>query len=159
MESAILKRMISYFGSDIRRINHALKVYAFAKSLSGDLPDAQRQPLLLAAILHDIGIKNAELKYQSSAGKHQELEGPPVAREILESENIPQNIVDRVCYLIGNHHSYDKIDGADFQILIESDFLVNGYEDHLSSVAVKTFQEKYFKTDAGKKAVSDMYDI
>jgi HD superfamily phosphodiesterase len=53
--------MIEYFGADIKRINHALKVYGFASCI------AQRENLTvdevfvveIAAILHDVGIKAA----------------------------------------------------------------------------------------------------
>ena len=151
--------MIGYLGSDMRRINHALKVYAFAKTLSGELPDPERETLLLAAILHDIGIRNAELKYNSSAGEYQELEGPPVARELLEAEGVEPAIIDRVCFLVGNHHSYTKIDGTDFQMLVEADLLVNFYEDHLPSGAVRLLKEKYFKTQAGIRCVLNIYGV
>ena len=39
--------------------------------------------ILSAAYLHDIGIHEAERKYQSTAARYQEEEGPPIAREIL----------------------------------------------------------------------------
>jgi hypothetical protein len=151
--------MIEYFGSDLRRINHSLKVYAFAKTLSGGIDPNERETLLLAAILHDIGIRNAELKYSSSTGEYQEVEGPPVAREMLEAEGVDPNKIDRICYLIGNHHSYSKIEGNDFQLLIESDFLVNFYEDHLPSNAVRSIKQKYFKSPAGLRTVMDMYGV
>jgi hypothetical protein len=159
METILLQRMIAYFGSDIRRINHALKVYAFAQALSGDLPENKRTPLLLAAILHDIGIKNAEIKYHSNSGEYQELEGPPVARDLLEQENISEAVIDRVCFLVGHHHSYSKIDGIDFQILVEADLLVNFYEDHLPPLAVKSIKEKYFKTAVGLSTVMDIFGV
>ena len=41
-----------------------------------------------AAILHDIGIHEAERKHGSSSGRLQELEGPPIARAILEASNV-----------------------------------------------------------------------
>mgnify|MGYP000340972515 FL=1 len=34
-------------------------------------------------------------------------------------------MTERVAYLIGHHHTYDKIEGMDYQILVEADFLVN----------------------------------
>ena len=37
--------------------------------------------VLSAAYLHDIGIKEAERKYQSSAAPYQEQEGPAIARD------------------------------------------------------------------------------
>ena len=40
-------------------------------------------------------------------------------------------MVERICYLIGHHHTYKDVDGADYQLLLEADFLVNAYEDAL----------------------------
>lgn len=159
MEAELLARMAEYFGSDIRRINHAMKVYAYAKMLSKKLPDKQRETLIIAAILHDIGIKNAELKHHSAKGEYQQIEGPPVARKILEAEHVPEETISRVCYLIANHHNYDKIDGDDFQVLVEADLIVNCYEDHLPSVAVKSVKDKYFRTEAGKVTLTELYGV
>lgn len=36
-----------------------------------------------AALLHDIGIKESERKYHSSAGHYQEIEGPAIAKCLL----------------------------------------------------------------------------
>lgn len=152
-------RMISYFGKDVRRINHALKVYSFAhlialqETLNGD----ELLITELASILHDIGIPVSEQKYGSCIGKYQEIEGPPIAREMLETLGASTEIIDRVCYLIGNHHTYTKIDGIDFQILVEADFLVNIYEDEMSENSIKSASDKYFKTGTGKLILESMY--
>ena len=72
----------NHFGSDQRRINHALKVLSRAEmimdgeGISGQL----RKLITITAILHDVGIKAAEQKYNSSAAKYQEQEGPPFVR-------------------------------------------------------------------------------
>ncbi len=105
----------------------------------------------IAAILHDIGIKESERKYNSSAGNYQEIEGPPIARELLKDIDIDKNVVDRICFLIDSHHSYNKIDKIDLQILIESDFLVNAYEDNIKKSDIEFMDEKYFKTSAGRQ--------
>ena len=34
-------------------------------------------------------------------------------------------MIRRVEYLVGHHHTYKDIDGLDYQILVEADFLVN----------------------------------
>lgn len=143
--------MMGYFGSDVRRINHALKVYGFASAIGrNENLDAQTiQIIEIAAILHDIGIPEAERKYSSCAGKYQEIEGPPIARAMLESIEIAPALIDRVCYLIGNHHSYSKIDGVDFQILVEADFLVNIFEENMDAKAIHNIRKKYIKTRHG----------
>jgi HD superfamily phosphohydrolase YqeK len=83
--STIINEMIKYYSKDPRRVNHFLKVFSFAKSI-GELEniDKNTQEILeVAAVMHDIGIKISEEKYNSSAGNYQELEGPPVAKKML----------------------------------------------------------------------------
>lgn len=159
MIEEIIIKMIDYFEGDVRRINHAIKVYQFAKVISSgeDIDHDIQECLEIAAVLHDIGIKNAEKKYNSSAGNYQEIEGPGVAEEILRNFNISNDKVYRIKFLIGNHHSYKKIDKIDFQILIESDFLVNIDEDKIEIENIKVIKEKYFKTNTGTKLLESMY--
>lgn len=157
--SKVMEDMIKYFDGDVRRINHALKVYSFSKTI-GELEnlDKDNQLILeLAAILHDIGIKNSEIKYNSSAGNYQEIEGPPVAKEILKKYDLKDEVIERICFLIGNHHSYNNIDREDFQILVEADFLVNIFEDSIKSGLIGVIEDKYFKTQAGKRLIENMY--
>lgn len=157
--STIINEMISYYAGDVRRINHFLKVFSFAKSIGEleSLNDDTQYILEIAAIMHDIGIKVSEKKYNSSAGNYQEIEGPPVAKKILTKLNFEESLIDRICFLIGHHHTYNNIDGIDYQILIESDFLVNIYEDEIELAQVKTIKDKYFKTKAGIEFLTNMY--
>lgn len=155
----IMSDMIEYFGGDVRRINHAIKVYGFAKTL-GELEglDNNSQFILeVSAILHDIGIKVSEEKYNSSAGKYQEMEGPAVAKSILQKYKITDESMGRILHLIGNHHSYAKIDGKEFQMLIEADFIVNIFEDNINREAIISIRNKYFKTISGIKFINKMY--
>jgi HD superfamily phosphodiesterase len=155
----ILKEMIKYFDGDIWRINHALKVYTFADiiSESENLPPKKRRILLTAAVVHDLGIKKAEEKYDSSAAKYQELEGPEQAEKILRNFNLDGEFTERVCFLVGNHHSYSKIYGIDFQILVEADFLVNIYEDNMGREKIIKIRDNIFKTASGIELLEDLY--
>ncbi len=159
MTEEIIKEMILYFNNDVRRINHALKVYAFCAAIADleKLDDKNRLIVKLSGILHDIGIKEAERKYNSSAGPYQEKEGPAIARQIMEKYPIDTEIIERVCHIVGHHHSYGKIDGPDFQILVEADFLVNIYEDEMDGQAVASIRSKYFKTKAAVELLDTMY--
>lgn len=156
---AVVQAMIRYNGADIARIHHALKVYAFAKSIGKleGLYGEQMEILEAAAVLHDIGIHNSEKKYGSSGGKYQEMEGPPVAEEILRELGTSETLIQRVCFLVGHHHTYTDIDGLDYQILIEADFLVNLYEDGLGKPQAQTVLDKYFKTGTGKEYLTTMF--
>lgn len=155
--------MIDYMGGDARRIQHFTKVHAFANLIGRQegLDTATQFILEAAALTHDIGIKNGEEKFGAGkcSGKTQELEGPPVAAELLDRLGFTDAVRERICYLIGHHHSYDNIDGLDYQILVEADFLVNFYEDGLSQAAIKTACARIFKTESGLKLCRQMYGI
>ncbi len=71
-----------YFGKDFKRIGHATRVARHAEQI-GKQEQGNLAVILSAAYLHDIGIKEAERKHQSTDSHYQELEGPAVAREIL----------------------------------------------------------------------------
>jgi hypothetical protein len=155
----VMKGMIDYFHDDVRRINHALKVFNFSMLLSADegMEPAAKETLAYASLLHDIGIKEAERKHGSTAGNFQELEGPPAAREILEKMEIDPTVIERICFLIGHHHSYSYIDGKDFQILVEADFLVNIFEDDINQAEIESIRKKIFKTFSGNALLTKMY--
>ena len=96
-------------------------------------------------------------KYGSSAGPYQEKEGPAKARSMLEELGFPQTQVDRICYLVGHHHTYHAIDGIDYQILVEADFLVNIFEEPMDQPAARSIGEKIFKTSTGLKLLTELY--
>jgi uncharacterized protein len=159
MQNRVMDAMVSYFGHDVRRINHALKVHAFALLIAcHEVEDIRmREVIGITALLHDIGIHEAERKYNSTAGNYQQIEGPPVAREILSGLQVPADIIDRVCFITGNHHTYTKIDGLDFQILVEADFLVNFFEDEMQREAIESVRQKLFRTTVGRSLLERMY--
>lgn len=155
----LMNKMIEHERSCPRRVNHFLKVHSFANIISANenVDDNKKSIIQAVTILHDIGIKSSLEKYNSSSGKHQEIEGPPIAEKMLNDLNFSKDLIDRVCFLIANHHSYDKIDGIDYQILIEADFIVNIYEDELSKDSILSIKNKYFKTESGKKILDTLY--
>ena len=65
---------------------------------------------------------------------------------MLAELGYPTDVTERVCYLVGHHHTYHDIDGADYQILVEADFLVNLYEDEISEEGQKAACENIFRT-------------
>ena len=151
IQNILLQKMIEYYSGDPKRIQHFIKVHSFAKMI-GELEelDSNTQNILeIAAIVHDIGIKTSEEKYGNCNGKLQEQEGPAIAEPMLVTLNIDAKIIERVCYLIGHHHTYNNIDGLDYQILVEADFLVNMYEDGMNKEAIESACNKVFRTKSG----------
>lgn len=160
--SAIRDKLISdmkkTFGRDQRRIDHALAVLDYAEQIQsvegGD-------PLVVkaAAILHDIGIQEAERKYGSSAGKYQEIEGPPIAEEILKRYDIDAEAVEHVCKIIANHHSAKDIDTTEFWIVRDADWLVNIPEDFPDTGKEKLQRiiDKTLKTKKGREIATQSF--
>lgn len=142
-----------------KRIQHFVKVWAFARmiGLAEQLDEREQLILEIAALTHDIGIKPALVKYGSSAGKYQEEEGPYEAERLLSRFTKDRQLIDRVRYLIGHHHTYDCVDGTDYRILVEADFLVNAYEDKLSTESIKNAYESIFKTKEGRRILEEAY--
>ena len=153
--------MIAYYDGDPKRIQHFTKVHSYARliGIGEELDDASLFILEAAAYTHDIGIRVAEEKYGRCDGKLQEQEGPAVAEEMLQRLGYGPEVIHRVCYLVGHHHTYDQIDGSDYRILVEADFLVNLYEDGVSKDAVKNAYDKIFRTETGRRMCSLMFSV
>ena len=100
-----------------------------------------------------------EEKYGNCNGKLQEKEGPAIAEKLLAELGFSREVSERVQYLIAHHHTYNNIDGIDYQILVEADFLVNMCEDELSEEALQNAYRNIFRTETGKKICREMYDI
>lgn len=144
----LIDRMTEFYAADPRRTAHFLKVYAYAKTIA-ELEGASAHTRLVteaAAVVHDIGIKPSEQKYGSSAGHYQELEGPPLAREMLCALGFAGDVVERVCHLVGHHHTYDAIDGDDYRFLVEADLLVNIAEEGIDKAHAYATCEKLFRS-------------
>lgn len=158
--SEITMKMINYDKGDAARIQHFMKVHNFSKVI-GEMEglDPETQFILeAAAVLHDIGIHKSEEKYNSCDGKYQEIEGPAEAEELLNDiDGISKNEIERICYLIAHHHTYDNISGMDYQILVEADFLVNLFEEHAMFGKPEVVRDHIFKTETGKKILNNMF--
>ncbi|MCD6388065.1 MAG: HD domain-containing protein [Desulfobulbaceae bacterium] len=128
LKDRVALEMKRYFGTDFKRIGHAAKVAGYAEEINRS---EQGDPavVLTVAYLHDIGIKEAERKFNSSSPKYQHQEGPPVAREILTKLNAEDDFIDEVCDIIGHHHSPRPEETLNFKVLYDADLIVN-MEDH-----------------------------
>lgn len=153
--------MIKLYRGDAKRIQHFCKVHSYAK-LIAETENMDKKDLFIleaAALTHDIGIHVCEEKYGNCNGKLQEKEGPAIAKKLLQELGFAGDISERVQYLIAHHHTYDKIEGMDYQILVEADFLVNIMEDNLSKEAASHAYHTIFKTECGKQICRDMFGL
>lgn len=157
--SKLILDMINFDAGNPELIQHFVKVHEFSRligsmeNISADIMEI----LEAAAIVHDIGIKVSMEKYGKSNGKLQEQEGPVYAEELLHNLGFEHEVIDRVSYLVAHHHTYSDIVGLDYQILVESDFLVNLYENQCSREIVQNTYDSIFKTESGRNLLSKMF--
>lgn len=161
MDNELLMKMTEYYAGQPNRIQHFMKVYAYSRML-GEMEglDSRTQHILeAAAAVHDIGIRRSEELYGDCSGKHQEELGPEEAEKMLIGLGYGRELTERVCFLVGRHHTYTDIDGMDHQILVEADFLVNLFEneDGINKKAVENALERIFVTKSGKAVLKTMF--
>ncbi|MCI5119983.1 MAG: HD domain-containing protein [Candidatus Electrothrix sp. AUS4] len=122
--------MRRYFGEDSRRIRHAEAVAEQAELIAKTEEGSDMMVIMATAYLHDIGIREAERKFNSSAAHYQHSEGPPVAREILIRLKAKPELVDEVCDIIGHHHAPRVEETTNFKVLYDADLIVNKIEQY-----------------------------
>lgn len=59
--------------------------------------------------------------------------------------------IARVAYLVGHHHTLRGIDGIDYQILIEADYIANASENGCNRENIEIFLAKVMRTDSGRR--------
>ena len=144
--------MKRYFKQDFKRIGHASRVARYVEQI-GREEGANLAVVLSAAYLHDIGIKEAERKHQSTAARYQEEEGPPIAREILTRLGAKQGLIDEVCGIIAHHHLPKEDETVNFKSLYDADLVTNLEEKQKENPTepekLTEIIEKSFLTESG----------
>jgi len=98
----------------------------------------------------------------SSAGKYQEIEGPPIARDILNKLDGAPESIDHICCIIANHHTAQDeytVKTIESQIVWDADGLVNHARRKLgdSDGEIRKRIEQLFRTPTGKKMAVEMF--
>lgn len=155
----IMKKMIEYSNGNRHDINHFMKVHSYARMIGKNegLTEERQETLEIAAIVHDIACPLCREKYGNTNGKKQEEEGMPLTREFLREAGLPESMLERIVFLVGHHHTVDLVDGEDYQILLEADYLVNADESGYSEKNLCFAREHIFKTRSGSEVLEAIY--
>jgi uncharacterized protein len=158
ISEAVIK-MIDWLDGNQREINHFLKVWAYARTIGNqEISDERSQRTLeLAAIVHDIACPMLHESQGSAPGNLQEKFGPPMVREFYKGCCIDEEMLERICYLVAHHHTTSNVDGMDYQILLEADFLVNAGDDEEYRKAIPVFRKNVFHTNTGTALLNSIY--
>lgn len=159
LRDRVAVEMKRYFKQDFKRIGHATKVARYAEQI---VKAERGDPavVLSTAYLHDIGIKEAERKYNSTAARYQEEEGPPIAREILERLGARAELIDEVCDIIGHHHHPGDDETLNYKCLYDADLIVNIEENHkekpIDPERLSGLIDRSFLTETGKSLAREV---
>lgn len=95
-------------------------------------------------------------KYGDTNGRHQELESAPLVAAFFAGEDCDAD-VERISWLVSHHHTYTNVNGMDYQILLEADFIVNAGESGYSKSAIESAKKQFFRTSAGLRLLNSIY--
>jgi len=153
LKDRVAIQMKHYFWKDFKRIGHAVNVARYAEQIAKE-EKGDPAVVLCAAYLHDIGIHEAERKYNSAQAQYHEKEGPRIAREILTRLGSNEGLIDEVCDIVGHHHHPRDKENLNFKIVYDADLIVNLEEQYKKTKTERdrllVTIEKIFLTDTGK---------
>ena len=153
LKDRVAVEMKRYFKTDFKRIGHAMRVARHAEAI-GRAEGGNLAVILCAAYLHDIGIHEAERKYESAAAEYQEKEGPAIAEAILLKLGAKESLVSEVVDIVGHHHHPRDPETVNFKVLYDADLITNLEEKHKSSPIgadrLAGILEKSFLTESGR---------
>lgn len=75
----------------------------------------------------------------------------------MKDTDLPEEMKERIVFLVGHHHTPKAVDGIDYQILLEADYLVNADESSYSRTNIENTLKTMFKTETGKKLLQSIY--
>ena len=161
VRESLFSEMEAVFAETGGMIEHTRTVHQHAVDIhEGEGGDATI--VEASAIFHDIGIPKAREVHGSSSGQYQEIEGPPIAREILVRLGFSAEQVDQICGIIANHHSDQDpeiVNTLEFKILWDADWLVNfpGRNREKTAAEKEEAIEEIFKTESGRLLARQMF--
>jgi HD superfamily phosphohydrolase YqeK/endogenous inhibitor of DNA gyrase (YacG/DUF329 family) len=155
LKDRVAIEMKRYFRTDFKRIGHATRVARYAENIAKAEGQGNLAVILSAAYLHDIGIHEAEKKYNSTAPKYQEQEGSPIARSIMEKLGATEELIEEVCDIVGHHHHPRQEETANFKAVYDANLIANIEENHkdkpVNPEKLEGIIKKSFMTDYGKQ--------
>ena len=144
MKERIVNKMIDFYRGNRSDVRHFLKVYAYAQTIGR---------------LEGLDEKTQDTLEIATNGNHQEAESEDLLRTFLSEFTLPEEMEERIIYLVTHHHTYTNVEGMDYQILLEADYLVNADESQYSHEAICKFRERVFKTESGTHMLESIYSL
>ena len=161
MIAEILNRMVAFSNGNLHDIAHFVKVWGFARSIGilEKLSDEEQLILEIAAITHDIACPLCREKYGNTNGELQEKEGALFVLDFLQDSGLSPSQIERVSFLVGHHHTLNDINGRDYRILVEADYIVNAEEYGFPAENIRNACAAFFRTTAGTNLLKSIFRL
>lgn len=158
LKAKLITALVKHFGEDYRRIDHALQVTSWAEMI-WEAEGGDFETVISTAVLHDVGITEAERLHSSSAGPLQEQYGPAIAKSILEDIGLDEDRIALVCSIIGSHHTAGALKDIEFFVIWDADMMVNLDEivELKNPEEMKRIIERSFITKTGREFAMEAY--
>lgn len=108
-------------------------------------------------MVHDIACPLCREKYGNTNGSNQERESSPLVEAFFEDLPVSPADLERISWLVAHHHTYTNVEGLDYQILLEADFLVNAGESGYSRSVIEKFRQRVLRTKSGTRLLDSIY--
>ena len=157
----LMGRIVQYSDGNMHDIDHLTRVWAYAKTIGHleQMDEDTQRVLEAAAIVHDIACPLCREKYGHTAGPLQEREGAILAADFLKDSGLTPAEVERVSFLVGHHHTLTDVDGADWQILLEADYIANAAENSWPKENVRHFLDTVCRTASGEQLIRSIFRV
>lgn len=138
----IAKAMKDYYGADEQKVRHFVSVYTLSKTIGEleKLPSITQEYLEIASLMHDID--NIEK-----------------AKDIMKTNEVDDEVLERVAYVIEHFNDLDHITGLDHQILLEAHYIVDFKEQRTPRLEIINCANTHFMTNYGKAFLKKAFNI
>lgn len=159
LKDRIAVEMKRYFHTDFKRIGHATRVARHAERI-GKSEKGNLAVILAVAYLHDIGVREAERKYKSTAPKYREKEGSDIARSIMTKLGAKEELIDEVCDIVGHHHHHGPGESLNFKVVYDADLIATleekQKENPIDIEALSIDIDKNLLTESGRQTAREV---
>jgi len=156
LKDQIAVAMKRHFKKNFKRINRAMRLAYYAEQI-GKNENGNLAVVLAAAYLYDID-KAAQVKISAKA-KKTEL---PITKSILTNLRIKKELLDEVCYIIGQHNNAEYASNLNAKIVYDANLIVNLEEKQkvnpMNGEDLAWFIKKTFLTESGRKEASNIFE-
>ena len=80
-----------------------------------------------------------------------------MVRAFFAGSDLSAEQIDRIAWLVAHHHTFNDIEGIDYQILVEADYIANASENGYDRKNIENFMARIMKTDSAVRLTKAVF--